>query len=486
MQAKASYLPSIKKNYFYQVIAAGSSILFPLITFPYIARTLEPAAFGKVSYVDFLAGLIISLSCIGIPLYGTREVAKYAHDKDKSRRLLAELLQVHILFTIAGIAFFFVFMLLHPGFGHEYNLLCLGSLYIISTTLSCEWYLQGKETFFFISMRSLFLRITGTAAIFIFVKNSSDYPVFYAIIAITQSAVFLLNLRQLNFQYLFRISLRQSFRKHFRLLLYFFIVTVFASIYDYIDTVLLAWLSTDEHVGYYSAAMKIVRLSLLVVLSLNIILFPRISGLHAGNHKQQASDLLNRSISFIFTLAVPLFFLFYLLASEIMMLFAGNAFGPSAGVMQWLSALPLAIALSNLFLLYFLSLSIQKKKVLVLVIAALAVSIILNLALVPEMKEIGAAIASVCTECFIMGGLALLLRIQIPLHTLWQPLFSSALFIPVVLLLQKLPLSLPIFLISTLLLCAILYFSLMFFVFKNATVRESVLFLGDLTGLKKK
>ena len=41
-----------QKNIFYNVILAISQVLFPLITFPYLARVLGPENIGKLNFAE--------------------------------------------------------------------------------------------------------------------------------------------------------------------------------------------------------------------------------------------------------------------------------------------------------------------------------------------------------------------------------------------------------------------------------------------------
>jgi O-antigen/teichoic acid export membrane protein len=70
-----------QKNIFYNVLLAISQVLFPLITFPYLARVLGPDNIGKLNFADSIAKYFILLAALGIPIYGIREVAKKMNSK---------------------------------------------------------------------------------------------------------------------------------------------------------------------------------------------------------------------------------------------------------------------------------------------------------------------------------------------------------------------------------------------------------------------
>ena len=76
-------LKSIKVNYFYNIILTLSNLLFPMITFPFVARIIGPEGLGKVSFANNLALYFITFAQVGIPVYGIREISKNRDNEKK-------------------------------------------------------------------------------------------------------------------------------------------------------------------------------------------------------------------------------------------------------------------------------------------------------------------------------------------------------------------------------------------------------------------
>ena len=391
---------------------------------------------GKVNYVDFLANLIISLTCLGIPLYGTRQIARAKNDPSLRRHLLNKLLRWHALMAMAGCIFFAFFLSFHPRYGHEPLLTGLGITYIISNVLAADWYLQGMESFRFLAVRNIILRLIGLAAIFLLLHGPENFRIYYAIIALTQVATLLINLFYIG-PGMEKTTVRQHTIIQFPVLLSFFIASTFISIYDFTDTIMLGWLTRDEEVGYYTTAMKLVRLALSLVIVINTILFPRFSWFEAEEKREEARRLLSRSLNFIFTMAIPAMALFILLAPELITVFAGKAFEKSVAVIQWLSPLPLLITLSNLFLMYYLAKFTRATWIWWMVSLALVLNLTLNYLLIPHLKEQGAAIASLSTETFIMLVFFVALKIKMEWKPFIQATLISLLFLPLIFLIKS-------------------------------------------------
>ena len=89
-----------QKNVFYNVVLAISQVLFPLITFPYLARVLGPSQLGLINFAESIARYFILLAALGIPIYGVREIAKLQQNKEGLANLLVEIFSINLIITV--------------------------------------------------------------------------------------------------------------------------------------------------------------------------------------------------------------------------------------------------------------------------------------------------------------------------------------------------------------------------------------------------
>ena len=99
---------SVKNNIFYNVILAISQVLFPLITFPYLARVLEPNHIGVLNFAESIAKYFTMLSALGIPIYGIREIAKIKDQPKELSRTFSEILIIHVVSNLFSLVLFFI------------------------------------------------------------------------------------------------------------------------------------------------------------------------------------------------------------------------------------------------------------------------------------------------------------------------------------------------------------------------------------------
>jgi O-antigen/teichoic acid export membrane protein len=478
----------LKKNFLSQLLLAVSQILFPLITYPYVTRTLGPEGIGKVGYIDFIAGFVISIFSIGIPFYGVREIAKLKKDKAQQSKLTGELLVLLFLSSVLAAAVLVIILLLNKNFHNEKELIFLGTLYVLLQTFAIEWYLQGTEAFSFITWRNIILRIFGIIAIFLFVKKPDSYIIYYLIIVVTQFLVVLTTLIKA-----FRLTsisfYSLSFKQHVRPLFYFFLTTSFISVYVFFDTIILGFLSGKENVGYYTLSLRLIKLPLMFFLILNTVLYPRVSYLHTENKTESISNLSRFTINFIITITIPVCICYYLLSPEIINVFGGKNFAPAATVLQILSPLPLLISFSNFFTLQILYPLHREKWIMIAVCIACVVSISFNFWLIPQLKERGAAIAVLVTEtvatmltlAFSFGKV----RNNISIKNILISMVLCLVAIPVVLFFRSYFGSSIIIITASLILFGLIYASLQYFIFKNEIIKAAFDFAKNILPLNK-
>ena len=90
---------SIKKNAFMNMLLTASSMLIPLITFPYVSRVLQPERLGRVSFITSVVSYFLMFSELGIPTYGIRECARLREDKKALGKTVSELFIINLIMS---------------------------------------------------------------------------------------------------------------------------------------------------------------------------------------------------------------------------------------------------------------------------------------------------------------------------------------------------------------------------------------------------
>ena len=94
---------SLKINAILNGLKQCFGILFPLITFPYVSRTLGEDGFGKYSFSWSIVSYFVLLAGLGVSTYAIREGARIRDDKEKLSQFCSEAFTINVITTIISL-----------------------------------------------------------------------------------------------------------------------------------------------------------------------------------------------------------------------------------------------------------------------------------------------------------------------------------------------------------------------------------------------
>ena len=174
-------MKSIKRNFLYNVLLNISSVIFPLITAPYVSRVLEPDGIGIYNFANTYAGYFALVALLGIPTYGVREVSKLRDDKEGISTLVSQIMSI-AAFTTIGVTIAYIASLLFVNqLTENFLIFLLAGFLVYLAPFKINWYYQGLEEFGYITFRTLVIRTASVISLFVFVRNKEDLRVeFYS------------------------------------------------------------------------------------------------------------------------------------------------------------------------------------------------------------------------------------------------------------------------------------------------------------------
>lgn len=389
-----------QKNVFFNVMLAVSQVLFPLITFPYLARTLGPDQIGLLNFAESISRYFILLAALGIPIYGVREIAKRQADKLQRSIVFLEIASINLITTIILTLVFVGIVFWVPTLHKELPLFAWAIVYFILQMFYFEWFFTGMNQFKFIALRSFAIRFLFILFVFILIKSKSDYLKYMQMQAFLSMIIAII-----NFKYLYSLlDLKQinigqlNLKQHIKPLLLLFLTIFSISIYFSMDTILLGFLANNESVGYYSSALKLTKLIIAVLGSITVALFPQMINLYHNGGAEQFSNMVKQCYTLILSLSIPLVILITGLANDIIILLLGQNFNQSILPLQITAPLIVIVSLSGIFGFQVLSALSKDKAILFSAVVGMLVSIILSFLLVPSYRENGEAVTILITE----------------------------------------------------------------------------------------
>lgn len=418
-----------RKNVFYNVLLAITQVLFPLITFPYLARTLGPEHLGVLNFAESFARYFVLLAALGIPIYGVREIAKVARDSSQLTKNFTEIFLINGIATLLLSLIFLAFIFVLPQLAAEKTLFYWALGYFVLQVFQLEWFFSGMNEFKFIAIRSLIIRLCFIAAVFLLIRGTNDYVNYFRMQVGLAVVLALFNGKRLvellNFKDITYVSL--ELKKHIKPMALLFLTIFTISVYFSLDTILLGFLADNESVGYYSSALKLNRLFIGVLSAISVAMFPGLVSLYHQGKKQVFVKLIKQCFYVLVSLSMPLVLGIVTCAPEIIHILLGTAFDRAILPLQLTAPLILIISLSGIFGFQILSAVGKDKYILFSALIGMFISVVAAIQLVPVYKENGAAITILITELSVCMAFIFFTRKEISLSNYTTIFFQQLL-----------------------------------------------------------
>jgi O-antigen/teichoic acid export membrane protein len=457
---------SHKTNLFLNTIKTSLSIAFPLITYPYATRILMPEGIGVIEFANSIVSYFVVFAGLGISVYGLREVSKLRDDKIKLSRRVHELFFLNLISSLVVTTIYMLYVFFSDKTSSKEVFLLMG-ITIVFTNIGLDWVYQGFEDYLYITLRNFVFQLISMVLLFLFIKEQSDLLKYVGILVFSSVAPNIVNLISVRKYIEFKNLKGYQIFIHFKKVFVIFITLFTGTLLLKLESVLLGYLLGYHEVGIYAVANKIITLLVGIITSIGMTFLPTlISKINSGK-TEDARSLLNKSVSFVFFITIPLMAGLFIFSKEVILLISGKDFMASA--LPFTIMLPI-IFLTGLSVIYgnqvFLAFHQEKKSFIILIICA-PIGTLLNLLLIPIYAEAGAATAILIgsvLSCIMQCAFAMqYLKISIFTFQNLRPIAISVLMGGATLLLKRiLPHSYPyVFAISGF--GALFYFSLMRF-----------------------
>ncbi len=379
-----------------------SSFIFPLISFPYVSRILGPTGTGKVNFATSFIAYFSMFAQLGIPTYGIRACARVRDDKQELTKVAQELLIINLITTLISYVGLFICIILVPRLQSDRELYIIISFSIILKTIGMEWVYKALEQYSYITIRSIVFKFVAVIAMFLLIRKEEDYIIYGGLSILAASASNIFNFINIHKYIGLKPVGNYDFNRHIKPILVFFGMSIAATIYTNLDSVVLGFMASDADVGYYSAAIKIKNILVSLVTSLGTVLLPRVSYYIENKQMDEFKRIYEKALDFVFVVATPITIYFILFAKEGIYFLSGELYADSIIPMQIVMPTVILIGLSNITGIQILiPLGLEKIVLYSQTIAAI-VDCIINVLLIPQFKSIGAAIAILSAEAVVL------------------------------------------------------------------------------------
>lgn len=383
-------MKKLVKNYIYNLIYQVFLVIVPLITAPYLAKTLGSKALGVYSYICSVSSIITNLGLIGLNNYGAREVAYSRIEQKKLDKVFADINILRlILLLIISIPYWII--ILQSSYKLYFS---IQYILIFSTFIDTSWLMIGLEEMKIVALRNFAAKLITVIGVFLLVKNSNDLWIYFAIFSVatlvtTLSLIFQLK-KYINYEH---FDLRNMY-KHIKGSFLLFLPQVATIMYLQVDKIMLKAMSDTSQVAFYDQAEKIVSIPLALITALGTVIMPKLATDFRNNHHEEIEKTIQIVIKFSLFASLPMMFGLMSISKTFIPWFLGSEFLPVASAIVIIAPIIVLNSLANISGNQYFTATNQTRIMTISYMVAAILNIIINAILIPKWQYKGAAIAT--------------------------------------------------------------------------------------------
>ena len=425
-------LKKVSKNYVLNLLYNIFTLIIPLVTTPYISKTLLATGVGQYSFTYSISNYFCLFAQLGIGVYGQREIAKNQGDKYKQSLLFFEIMTVKLISTVTS-CFIFSFLYGINFFGKYNSLIIFWIFNIIAQFFDIAFLFQGNEDFEKVVMRNLIIKILGIAVIFLFVKSEDDVWIYVLSNSLCGLFGVLVSWTYLPRYVVFINPKDMNIIQHIKPTIMLFAPTIATSLSGYLDRTIMGIVIkgvnecgqfvSNVEIGLYEQTDKIVKLGTSVFTALGAVMLPRNSNVASGG-LDKVKENIDWSLRFSLMAAIPIMFGVISISDILVPWFLGKDFLKCIEYLNWYSPMVVLLAFENVYgYQYLMAVGKDKKYTYALVIGVLIHSI-LDLLIVPSMLGRGAIICTIIAELIIVWLLLMYSKQIVSIKTILKSSFK--------------------------------------------------------------
>lgn len=175
-----------------------SGYIFPLFTFPYLARTLSTNYYGMMTFITSTMVYFQMLIDFGFILSATKECSIHRENKEKLSEIFSSVVVSKCILSLIGFVILIIMINFIPSFKDKGTFTILYYLTVVTTILMPDYLFRGLEQMKTIMSISIIGKFIYTISIFIFIKSESDYLLIPILIVASNILVFFVTYREIK------------------------------------------------------------------------------------------------------------------------------------------------------------------------------------------------------------------------------------------------------------------------------------------------
>lgn len=379
------------------------SLIFPLITFPYVSRILGAEGIGIYNFSNSVVSYFVLIAGLGVSTYAVREGAKYRDDINKIEKFSSEVFSINIVSTLIAYIFLIVSLISFEDLKKDFLCILIFSLQILFTTVGTEWIYTIYEDYAYITLRSIIFNIISIILLFVFVRTSKDYLQYAAITVFASVGANIFNYFHARKMVKIKFTCHMNISHHLKPILIIFASSIAVMIYVNSDITLLGIMKNNYVVGIYSVSTKIYSIVKSMLTALLVVTVPRLAVLWGKHKYKEYKNILKKVINNLVVIVFPSMIGLIMLSKEVIIVISGQGFIRAQSSLQIL-CFALIFSLFGWIISDCVLIPAKREKYFFYATCISAImNILINVLFIPLLSENAAAISTVIAEgCMMM------------------------------------------------------------------------------------
>ena len=393
---------SLTFNAFLSSLKTLTTIIFPLITYPYITRILSVQNIGKINFGQSIVSYFSLFAGLGISTFAIRNGSQIRESKEQLNIFANRVFTINVISTILSCFFLVGITFLPTKIAAYRGIILIQGLTVALSPLAVDWIYTIYEDFGYITLRSIIVQLLSLILMFMFVKNENDVYLYVALTSMSTSFGNVFNYIHSRKYVKLKIVLDTHWNEYRHSILLLFVNSIATIIYMNSDTTILGFLKDDYSVGLYSVAVKIYTIVKQVFNSVIATTIPRLAYLRK-NDIREFEALTRKILSIAIVFTIPAAVGIIILREEVISLISGKNYLGAAPTLAILAAAIFFGILANILANGVLICMGREKCVVKATVVSAVENAALNFVFIPFLSQNGAAITTLIAEMTVFG-----------------------------------------------------------------------------------
>lgn len=166
---------SLLANMGYLSLLQIANYVFPLITLPYLAKTIGVEGFGKIAFAGAVILWIQTITDWGFNYSATRDIARIRSDNESVSEIFSNVFWSRCFLMLLSLGVLLILIFLIPIFRKNALIILISFLLVPGHIAFPEYFFQAMEDMKYITILNVVSKLVFTLAVFLIIKDESDY-----------------------------------------------------------------------------------------------------------------------------------------------------------------------------------------------------------------------------------------------------------------------------------------------------------------------